>query len=46
MGFIDRLVMVKSNIKEMIEAEDPEKILERSVNDMQEGVERLCQNLV
>jgi phage shock protein A len=45
MGLLDRLVIVKSNIRAMIEADDPEKILARSVNDMQETLARYHQNL-
>jgi len=42
MGFIDRLVMVaKSNLNEIVtKAEDPAKILEQSINDMEENLAR------
>jgi len=46
MGLLDRIgILVKARFKEMIEAEDPEKILERSVNDMHEVLARFHQNL-
>ena len=45
MGLPDRLVIIKSNIRAMIEADDPEKILDQSVNDMQETLTRYHQNL-
>jgi phage shock protein A len=46
MGVLDRIgILVKSNIRAMIEADDPEKILDQSVNDMQETLARYHQNL-
>jgi phage shock protein A len=36
MGVLDRIgILVKAKIKARMDAEDPEKILDRSINDMQ-----------
>ena len=45
MGLLDRLIIIKSNLRAMIEADDPEKILDRSVNDMQETLAKFQQHL-
>lgn len=45
MGFIDRIVMLfKSNVNAIVtKAEDPAKILDQSINDMQEDLAKLRQ---
>jgi phage shock protein A len=46
MGVLDRArILLKARFKEMIEAEDPEKILDQSINDLQETLARFHQYL-
>ena len=47
MGVLDRIgILIKAKIKARMDAEDPEKILDRSINDMQAILAGYHQKLV
>lgn len=46
MGVLDRIgILIKAQFKERIDAEDPEKIMDLSINDMRESLARFHQTL-